>query len=316
MWFTAQELGDNVQKICENETCVVYRVQDSSGEGRMTFYPVFPGCCLIYNDFHLEQCYSGFCPRMELFCIDHCREGRIEWNMQQNQYVYLEAGDMQVNSRVYHASEFYFPLRHYHGLTIGFDIREAEKSLPHVMEGFTVDLRKLREKFCPDNRAFIMRAGAQIDHIFSELYHLPEQVRLPYFKIKVLELLLFLDVLEVPVGGEERPYFHKKQVDKVKEMVRLLTGDLEHWYTLEELSKRFDFPVTSLKQCFKGIYGCSVSAYMKEYRMNVAALMIKNTQDSVMEVAAKVGYSNPGKFAAAFRSVVGMTPTEYRKNVV
>ena len=47
--------------------------------------------------------------------------------------------------------------------------------------------------------------------------------------------------------------------------------------------------------------------------MNAAALMLKNTQDSVISIAAQVGYGNPGKFAAVFRSVTGMTPTQYRK---
>jgi len=316
MKLTAQEMGDNVRRVCEDENCTVFQVSDDSGEGMMTCYPVFRGCCLIYNDFHMEQCHSGFRPKDHMFCIDHCREGRIEWNADRNRYVYVEAGDMQVNSREHHCTEFVFPLRHYHGLTIGFDIGEAEDSLLHVMDGFSVDVKKLREKFCPHNRTFIMRANAQLNHIFSELYNLPEHVRLPYFKVKVLELLLFLEALEVPEGGEERPYFYKTQVDKIKDIVTLLTDDLEHWYTLKELSDRFSFPQTSLKQCFKGIYGCSVSEYMKRYRMNAAALMLKNTQDSVVSIAAGVGYGNPGKFAAAFRSVIGMTPTEYRKNLV
>ena len=69
-----------------------------------------------------------------------------------------------------------------------------------------------------------------------------------------------------------------------------------------------------VKQCFKGVYGCSIAAYMKEYRMNAAAVILKNTQDSVISVAERVGYSNPGKFASAFRSVLGVTPTEYRKS--
>lgn len=313
MRFTNEEMGGNVRKICEDETCTIFQVEDDSGEGLMTFYPVFPGCCLIYNDFHMAQCSSGFNPKNQMFCIDHCREGRIEWKVDGNRYIYVEAGDMQVNSRARHCTEFSFPLRHYHGITIGFDVDEAEEPLLHVMDGFSVDLRRLRKKFCPDGGSFVMRAGAQISHIFSELYHIPEQVRLPYFRLKVLELLLFLDALDVPEGGEERPYFYKTQVDKVKDIVTLLTGDLEHWYTLEELSRRFSFPMTSLKQCFKGIYGCSISAYMKEYRMNAAALMLKNSQESVISIAARVGYGNPGKFAAAFRAVMGMSPTEYRK---
>lgn len=81
-------------------------------------------------------------------------------------------------------------------------------------------------------------------------------MRLPYFKIKVLELLLFLETLEAPAASEERPYFYKTQVDKIKDIVSLQTQNLERWYTIEELSQKFEFPITSMKQCFKGIYGC------------------------------------------------------------
>lgn len=149
--------------------------------------------------------------------------------------------------------------------------------------------------------------------MFSELYDIPGHVRLAYFKIKELELLLFLETLEAPADSGERPYFYKTQVDKIKDIVALQTQDLERWYTIEELSQKFDFPITSMKQCFKGIYGVSMYAYMKEYRMNTAALLLKNTEEPVIAVAGKVGYTNPGKFSAAFRSVLGVTPTEYRK---
>lgn len=42
---------------------------------------------------------------------------------------------------------------------------------------------------------------------------MPEQIKLPYFRIKVLELLLYLDALELPKDAE-KPYFYKSQVEK------------------------------------------------------------------------------------------------------
>lgn len=113
MQFTQQEMGENVRKICEDETCTAFQVKDDSGEGLMTCYKVFKGCYLIYNDFHMKECYYGFNPNTKMFCVDHCRE--------------------------HHSLKFLFRLNHYHGLTIGFDIEEAEDSLLHVMEGFSVD---------------------------------------------------------------------------------------------------------------------------------------------------------------------------------
>ena len=100
---------------------------------------------------------------------------------------------------------------------------------------------------------------------------------------------------------------------KARDIVTLLTSNLERWYTLEEISGKFDFPLTSLKKCFQGIYGCSITAYMKEFRMNAAAGMLKRTDEPIISIASRVGYDNPGKFAAAFRSVLGVTPSEYRR---
>lgn len=309
-------LGKNVSLVCRDDTCTVYKLQDCTGEGMMTSYEVFPGVQLSYNDFHIERCTSYFKPGIEIFCIDHCREGRLEWEMDDGSCLYMEAGDLQMNTRTHHARVFSFPLCHYHGITVSFCMEEIAAVLPGILEGFSVDIATLRDKFCQRNIPFIMRAGASIEHIFSELYSVPEMIRVPYFKIKVLELLLFLSTLEIPPNCIERPYIYKTQVEKVKAIMTLLTAKPEQRYTLEELSARFDFPITSMKNCFKGVYGTSIYAYMKEYRMNAAAIRLRKTSDSITSIALQMGYDNPSKFSAAFKSVIGMTPSEYRKSVV
>ncbi len=309
-------LGENVSVVCRENGCDVYRLQDSTGEGLMTCYPVFPGVDLLYHDFHIDRCMSYFKPGVDVFCIDHCREGRLEWEMDDGTCSYMEAGDLQMNSRTSHSRMFRFPLRHYHGITVSFCVKEASATLQGVLEGFSVDVNMLRDKFCGGSRPFIMRAGASIEHIFSELYTVPEDIRDVYFKIKVLELLIFLSTLIVPPGGGERAYFYKTQVDKVKAIMELITGKPQHHYTLEELSAKFDFPVTSMKNCFKGVYGTSIYAYMKEYRMNAAAVQLRRTRDSITSIASQMGYDNASKFSAAFRSVIGMAPAEYRKTIV
>lgn len=72
---------------CEDFT--VYRIKDVTGEGIMTCHKVFPGIDLIYNDFHMLNCFSEFIPKVEMIGIDHCREGRIEWEFEDNSYMYL-----------------------------------------------------------------------------------------------------------------------------------------------------------------------------------------------------------------------------------
>ena len=46
--------------------------------------------------------------------------------------------------------------------------------------------------------------------------------------------------------------------------------------------------------------------------MESAAYMLEYTDKTVLEIANCHGYDNSSKFAVAFRSVKGMSPTEYR----
>ena len=59
--------------------------------------------------------------------------------------------------------------------------------------------------------------------------------------------------------------------------------------------------------------GLAMSRLMKEYRMQQAMRLLRETDDSIATIAAQVGYETQGKFNKAFKASVQMLPTEYRK---
>ena len=105
---------------------------------------------------------------------------------------------------------------------------------------------------------YVIPGEPAIEHIFPNFYNVPVKIKKDYFKIKVLELLLYLDALELSGHTEERPYFYKSQVEKIKAIQSLLTQDLTKNYTLEELSAKFDIALTPMKNCFKSVYGSPI----------------------------------------------------------
>ena len=139
---------------------------------------------------------TGRDPRADLLEINHCRTGRFECEFSDGSAVYLGEGDLAVNVMTNRARETWFPLSHYHGITIAVDIPVADRVLRQVSEalgeGLYCDLFDMRDRLCAHNSCFIMRATESIQHIFSELYHAPEDLRAGYFKLKVMELFLFL----------------------------------------------------------------------------------------------------------------------------
>ena len=152
------------------------------------------------------------------------------------------------------------------------------------------------------------------EHIFCELYSVPDEIRATYFQLKVLELLLFLQVLDPGPVRERRPYFYRAQVEKVKAARDFMVADLTVEHTIDELADRFDLPPTAFKTCFKGVYGLPPYAYLRTFRMERAAALLRETDLRVADIGLAVGYDSPSKFTAAFKAVIGQTPTVHRRD--
>ena len=302
--------------VAASDGCSVFQFRNSSGEGTITLYEVFPGVSLAYNDFHMRYYDSNFHPGDNIICIDYCREGRLEYKAANDAYSYVEAGDLKIDRRLTHTGRFELPLAHYHGAMVCFDVDAANRSIHDEMKSFPVDLTVLQEKYCPDEYPTVIHKPDFIEHIFDELYKVPEKIKRSYFKIKVLELLLYLDALKLPDLPEEKPYFYKTQVEKVRAIQQFLVQHMDENHTQEELSARFDIPLTPMKKCFKSMFGNTIGGWLLEYRMNQAAVQLRTKRElSVAEIAGNVGYDSPSKFALAFRKIMGMSPTEYRTRI-
>lgn len=128
--------------------CDVYQFRNETGDGTITIYEVFPGVTLAYNDFHMNYYNSEYQPDRDVFCIDHCREGRLEYPAGNETYSYVESGDLKLDRRLTHVERFEMPLSHYHGAMVTVDMKIAEKSIHEEVKDFPVDLRKMQKKFC------------------------------------------------------------------------------------------------------------------------------------------------------------------------
>lgn len=313
--FRSTDMGDDLEEVVETEDCKVLRMKAPSGDGLMTIYRVFDGVYLMYSDFHMDHCISRFNSSARIFCVDHCREGRIEHRTDNDLRYYMEAGDLRMDRRVHHSGDMYFPVSHYHGVTVGFFLDRAEKSVREAMPGVSVDLAALAEKFCGKDSIYVLRRHPSIEHIFSELYSVPAKIRMDYFKIKVMELLVFLRALELADHRDERPYFYSSQIEKIKAVHKLVTEHPAENYTTEQLAKQFDLSAAALKTGFKGVYGSPIYTYIRAHKMNVAAsMLVTDRKRRIIDIASAVGYDNPSKFAASFKELFGMTPAEYRND--
>jgi AraC-like DNA-binding protein len=308
-------LGTHIHLIVRSEQCEVYKVTNTTGEGLMTCYHLLPGIVMMCCDMHLSYYHSDLQAMTEMFSLDHCREGRMECQLTSGPVIYLDAGSTLVHNSEGFRPDFACPTSHFHGLTIVFFIEEAQKSIDSMFEDFAVDLRRIRDKFCGARSPFILPKGKLPEQIFDSLYEIAAGAGTSLHRLKIMELLLLLNEMDTS-SATKAAYFYKTQVEKAKAIERYLIENLGSRHTIEDLSRRFEFPLTSMKLCFKGVFGSSIYAYLRNQRMNAAAAMLRQTQTRVADIAMAVGYENASKFSKAFRDVMGVSPSEYRKQPV
>jgi AraC family transcriptional regulator len=66
-------------------------------------------------------------------------------------------------------------------------------------------------------------------------------------------------------------------------------------------------------RAFKESTGLSPHAWLRQYRLEQAMNMLRDTDESVVSIAAALGYSSQTAFAAAFRKLTGEPPSDWRK---
>lgn len=84
-------------------------------------------------------------------------------------------------------------------------------------------------------------------------------------------------------------------------------------WTVELLGERVGLSRSALHERFLQIIGLPPMQYLLNWRMQVAATLLRNTSSTVSSVALEVGYGSEAAFIRAFKRLVGKPPAAWRR---
>ncbi len=103
--------------------------------------------------------------------------------------------------------------------------------------------------------------------------------------------------------------------DMQTRLIQLIDDNLEHDISLDFLSDQFSLRPDVLSRTFKQMMGKSYSEYIKEKKLGRALELLKEDY-SIKEIAMKLGYNSPQYFIKIFKEVYGVTPYQYKKEIL
>jgi AraC family transcriptional activator of pyochelin receptor len=112
------------------------------------------------------------------------------------------------------------------------------------------------------------------------------------------------------------PFLNQKEnVTKVRDAKEYLIKDLHNAPTIKELAKEVALNEHNLKTGFKEIYGKTIHAFVKDYKMSKARELILKREFQIAEIADQLGYTNVSHFIDAFKKKYGVTPKKFEMSL-
>lgn len=286
---------------------------ETDGKGRIEIFRLFPGIDLSLHQYLANRVNLHHAPQATVLEINHCRQGRVGWTMLGGAAVYLGAGDLCLHSMASCAdSEMTLPLNYYEGITVTVDLPKLKTECPDILQEAAFSPDEIQKKFCSEKTPIGVPFSKKTERIFSPLYEVNPALRLAYYKLKAQEILLYLQEMQ-PHAESVLTQYGAQQTELIKKIRDFLVENLNKRFTIEELAKKYLINTSSLKTVFKAVYGLPIATYVKEYRMQQAMRLLRETDNSIAEISQQVGYETQGKFTKAFKDSVRLLPTEYRR---
>ena len=252
--------------------------ENADGNGEIHLYPLLDGVSAMCLRLEMGS-YTEIRTQIGMLEINFCANGRFETRFSLRDHVLLKPGDMAIScyDGVHGTmSESHFPLGYYEGICL---------------------------EVAPD-------PARRCEHVFRELYESIAYLDPGFLQLKVLELLMLLG--RVPRESAADPYCSVRQAELARHLRDHLLTDREGYVSLSQLAAEHEISVSHLQKIFKRVYGVPVYHYIKEYRLEQAAVELVRSAKPVTQIAQAAGYDNASKFSACFKARYGATPSQYR----
>jgi AraC-like DNA-binding protein len=99
----------------------------------------------------------------------------------------------------------------------------------------------------------------------------------------------------------------------VGKALSLMHAEPAHSWTIEELAKQVGLSRSVLAERFADLVGIPPMHYLAKWRMQIASGILSGGNANVATIAAEIGYESEAAFSRAFKTMVGVPPSVWRR---
>ena len=124
-------------------------------------------------------------------------------------------------------------------------------------------------------------------------------------------------VLYAIQNGDHRPLVQSNCIPTdVMECYDLIKNKFQQVITVEELAQSCHMSTSAFIRKFQRYFSETPYAFLQIIRLKHSATLLQTTTCTIEEIAIACGFTEQNNFTKQFVKKYGITPTQYRKNVV
>ena len=121
-----------------------------------------------------------------------------------------------------------------------------------------------------------------------------------------------LQQLYDPNMAEDHPVLSTSEIAKIREAARYIEAHLSEPLRVEGISKACKWNEKHMQAGFRRFFSKSVSAYVRDRKLEAAQKMLRDTNLTVSEVVYSIGMTSRSHFSKIFYEKFGVLPKDYR----
>ncbi|TXK74088.1 effector binding domain-containing protein [Paenibacillus sp. N3.4] len=102
--------------------------------------------------------------------------------------------------------------------------------------------------------------------------------------------------------------------ERIQQAIEYIESQLQEETSITDIASKAYFSAFHFQRVFQAISGFTVQTYIRKRRLSEAAILLENTEQSVLEIAVAFQYQSQEAFTRAFENCFGLTPGRYRRN--
>jgi transcriptional regulator GlxA family with amidase domain len=131
-----------------------------------------------------------------------------------------------------------------------------------------------------------------------------------------LSELMFIDVVRrhlETLAPEQAGWLAGLRDPFIGKALSLMHGKPSHDWTIEELAKQAGLSRSVLAERFADVVGIPPMHYLAKWRMQIASELLTGSNVNIAGIAAQTGYGSEESFSRAFKKMVGVAPSIWRR---